>query len=214
MNSDGGSTGPEGVKPETPCPQLLDNNFPSSPTKGTKRSFSGDGDGPVSSRQRLYSRKVPIWKEGDPPRTISNLYRGILEFWLLVICEQSWPFSFTPAPPKTVNSENNSRRNSIAPEKPPVLGTIDSPVELEPSDAKDEQNIWDEARFQLVVKRDQLCMFKVGISDRALDSLLESESDINRELGKIVLGVLLRLAISMSTAIGMIDSRRSWLLWH
>ncbi|XXG95991.1 hypothetical protein Hte_002268 [Hypoxylon texense] len=158
---------------------------------------------------------VLISEKGDPPRVISNLFYGTVELWLLTLRKQSWPFLFNPAPPKTTESENSPGQNPTAAglcemeprsnraKEPSVSGTISSPEGLEPSDAKDEQNYWCEARLQLGEKHDQLCLWKAGFSDRDLDSLLESESFIRRRLGKIILEALLGLAVSMSVAVDL-----------
>ncbi|KAI1382845.1 uncharacterized protein F4822DRAFT_435220 [Hypoxylon trugodes] len=188
------------------------------PTKETKRRFSWDDNNPAPPRRRPSrrpSREVSTSKRGDPPRVISNIFYGTIEFWLLVLGKQSWPFSFDPVSPKITISENDPGHDSIATslteikpgsncnETPPILETTDGPVELEPRGVKNEQRCWEDVRLRLGEKRDQLCLWKVGLSDKDLDGLLESESDIYRQLGKTVLDALLRLAASLSVAVDL-----------
>lgn len=120
---------------------------------------------------------------GGPTTIISKLFRGTIEFWLLILGEQSWPFSFDPAPLEITKSEDNAGQNYTAIAK---------------------HNFWDNVRHRLLEERDQMCLWKVGFTDQDLDDLLESEVNIHRQLGKVILDALLRLAFSMRASIGMI----------
>ncbi|KAI1422020.1 hypothetical protein F5Y12DRAFT_717884 [Xylaria sp. FL1777] len=169
----------------------------------------------TSDRPRPSRKTSVTGKEGSPSKIISELFHTTTEFWLLVLCEQSWPFSFYPAPLKINKSQDNPEQSSTATAPPgkktrlyrtketPLTETTDSPEKLKPNDASDDPNFWDEVRAQLVEERDQLCLWKIGFADRDIDGLLNSESDIHRQLGKIILEILLGSAVSMSTAVDL-----------
>ncbi|KAJ8128287.1 hypothetical protein O1611_g5347 [Lasiodiplodia mahajangana] len=152
---------------------------------GIKRQYLEGDDNSTPAQKRLRdragpSRKTSLSKEGGPATIISRLFHGTTELWLLVLREQSWPFTFNPAPLETTKSEDHPDQNS-----------------------NNRENFWDEARLQLGEERDRLCLWKVGVADRDIDGLLESWSDTHRQLGKAILGALLRLAVSISTSVDL-----------
>ncbi|TRX94178.1 hypothetical protein FHL15_004946 [Xylaria flabelliformis] len=216
-----GRAKPGSLKPQTTHSQSPDYNLPSSPTKRMNRS-SHDNDSPASPQKRPRDQSAPSRhsssssNEGDPARNISKLFWGLIEFWLLVQGERSWPFTIVPASSKvtkledtnpeqdsTAKSEGKMNLPSHQTEEIPSPVPIDLPAESEASDVKDEQDYWDEMRLQLGRQRHQLYLWKIGSSDSDLDGLLESKSDIHRKLGRSILLALLRIALAITVVIDL-----------
>ncbi|KAI0186298.1 hypothetical protein EV127DRAFT_514466 [Xylaria flabelliformis] len=178
-----------------------------------------NNDSPVSPQKRPQDRSGPSrhssssLKEGDSPTNISKLFWGIIEFWLMVQAERSWPFKIVPAPSKVTKLEDNPEQNSTAKseqnmnlcsdqtEEVPNPVPIDLPAESQARDVQDEQTYWNEMRLQLSRQRHQLYLWKVGSSDSDLDGLLESESDINRKLGRTILRAVVRISLAINSVV-------------
>ncbi|KAI0146100.1 hypothetical protein GGR57DRAFT_479506 [Xylariaceae sp. FL1272] len=155
-----------------------------------------------------------------PPKIISKLFYKTLDLLYFVIKEKSWPFSFNQPLPDTEASEKNidkhsSPRDSGVAEPPMTQADVTSPSKpsLSPSqsdhsDTDYKPTYWDELRLKLLKEHDRLTLWKVGSSDRDLDGLLISKTEVYRDLGKIVLQTLLGIAEMIKDSINTAKSAK------
>lgn len=172
-----------------------------------KRPWNHFGSKNEDNTRRSSVTIPPASENGTGSEIISKLFHATLEFWSMILSQESWSLRSAPGPlvDSSALDGPDSYMKDVEETKPggedvemTTASKTPEPAEgLDPGCPQYEQNCWDMVRDRLSEERDRLVLWKSRFSGENLDLLRESQSNLYIDLGNSILEALLSIANSI-----------------
>ncbi|KAI1132639.1 hypothetical protein F5Y10DRAFT_292995 [Nemania abortiva] len=161
----------------------------------------GMKNGPGMRRSSIVSEEEP--SSNIPPQPISRLFHCIIDFWSLLLLQESWWLSFNSGTLTCENPSNCSASDSH------MISAAKSPIEVDLT-TKNGKNANGITKARLCEERDRLSLWKSSFTDEDLDGLLSSTTSLHQELGYSILKALLIIADTLCASVELSSMDQSF----